>query len=507
MVSDRSEEFVLETRGLTKSFPGVKALNNVNFILRKGEVHAIVGENGAGKSTLMHIIGGIFAQDKGDIFLDGVPVQIKTPHAAANLGISVVFQELSLVENLSIAENIFANRQPIKKANMINWKKLYADTCELLQLFELDFDPGILVKNLSAAHRQVVEILKALSHKPRVFILDEPTSSLTSVETELLFLNIKKLVREGMSCIYISHHLPEIFEISDRVTVLRDGLLINTSNVTDVTEDNLITMMVGRTLGDMFGIRTTEPGEEYVNIENAGCGKDFQDVSFTVRRGEIVGFAGLVGAGRTKLGRGLFGLEPINQGRFIIEGNPVEIRSPVDAIKHGIAYVSEDRKTEGLFLRMTVRENFVAPKLHNFAGAFGFMRDATITSFADKQKEIFTISTPSTNHIVNNLSGGNQQKVLLAMWLSIKPKLLIIDEPTRGVDVGARSDIYHLLRKLADEGTGIIMISSDLTEILGLSDRIMVMREGRIVNELTKEEATEENIIASATGVTDISYA
>ncbi len=389
MVASHSDENILEAHSITKTFPGVCALNGVHFSLRKGEVHAVIGENGAGKSTLIHILGGIFAPDEGEIHLEGNLVHLKNPHYAALHGIGVVFQELSLVESLSIAENIFANRQPLKGLNLIDRKRLYGETEELLGLFELNIDPGTPVKYLSAAHCQTIEILKALSHNPHVLILDEPTSSLTSVETERLFAVIKGLVSDGMSCIYISHHLPEIFEVADRVTVLRDGERINTCNVEDVNEEKLITMMVGRELSDMFGVRSSAPGDEYVCVDDVGRGEDFNNVSFTVRKGEIIGLAGLVGAGRTELGRALFGMEPLERGCFILDGATLRIRSPHDAIAHGIAYVSEDRKTEGLFSGMTVRENSVAPQLRRFAGNSGFLHDGAITRFANRQKELF----------------------------------------------------------------------------------------------------------------------
>ena len=496
-----NDRIVLEVRDIVKTFPGVRALDGVQLELRAGEVHAVVGENGAGKSTLMHVLGGIHKPDSGRIIIDGKSVQFDSAYDAAQHGISVVFQELSLSPNLSVAENIFANRQPARAFGMIDYDKLYADTREILKFFELDMDPRTLVKNLPVAQQQVVEILKAMSTRPKVLILDEPTSSLTSVEVEHLFKNIRRLKEEGISFIYISHHLKEIFEIADRVTVLRDGCYVGTRDVSDVTEEQLVQMMVGRELVDMYGRRDYDIGDVYFSVKGAGRGKDFADVSFSLRRGEILGLAGLVGSGRTELGRAIFGAEPLEQGEIILEGKNLSIASPKDAIEAGIGYLTEDRKAQGLFLDMAIRENCIAPHLADFANQLRMMDENAITDFAHKCRRNFNIVTPSIKQQVRNLSGGNQQKVLLSMWMGIKPEVLIVDEPTRGVDVGAKSEIYRLLRQLAATGVGIIMISSDLPEVLGLSDRILVMREGRIAGEFSAEEATEEKVVACATGV------
>ena len=493
----------LEARQIVKTFPGVRALDGARFHLARGEVHALVGENGAGKTTLIHVLGGILRPDSGEIHLDGRPVRFRHAHDATRHGISLVFQELSLAPNLSVGENIFANRQPVRWLNLIDSGRLYRDARELLDWFGVRIDPRVTVAELSVAQQQVVEILKAVARRPRVLILDEPTSSLSGPDAKRLFRAIRRLKEEGTSTIYISHHLPEIFEIADRVTVLRDGRYVDTRAVGEVTEASLVKMMVGRRIENIYGARSSTIGPVYFRVRNASRGKAFRDVSFALGRGEILGVAGLVGAGRTELARGIFGAEPLERGQIELEGKRLDIRCPRDAIRHGIGYLTEDRKVQGLFLRMTVRDNCAAASLSNFTNRLDWMRDAQMTRAAETSCRAFNIVTPGVRQKVHNLSGGNQQKVLLAMWMSIGPDVLIVDEPTRGVDVGARSEIYAALRRLAAGGVGIVMISSDLLEILGLSDRILVMRAGRLAGQFTAEEATEEKIIACAAGAQD----
>jgi len=491
-VSENNSNIVLKAHNIVKTFPGVRALDRVGFELRRGEVHALVGENGAGKSTLIHILGGVHQADSGQIYLEGKAVSFSNPHSAAVHGIGVVFQELSVMGNLSVAENIFANRQPVKYAgfpkrplsrlgallNMVDRKRLCNETAKILKLFELEIDPRTQLRHLTADEQQVVEILKAISgtpaakrcgwegshfansrkmgpepsQNPRVLILDEPTSSLTATHTRLLFKIIKKLKQQGLSIIYISHHLPEIFEVADRVTVLRDGKYVQTCQVRGVSEQDLVRKMVGREIIDMYGRRTREPGRECFRVEGVGRGKDFQDISFSVRCGEIVGIAGLSGAGRTQLARGIFGAEPLETGRMYLNNQSVEIGSPQQAINNRLGFLTEDRKYQGLFLQMTIRENCVAPSLRCFVNKLGLMNEKAITDFAEASRMKLNIVTPSIWQQVANLSGGNQQKVLLSMWMGIQPMLLIVDEPTRGVDVGAKSEIYHLLRELAARG-------------------------------------------------------
>ena len=499
------DKYILEAVNITKTFPGVKALDEVGFNLKAGEVHALVGENGAGKSTLMHILGGIYRPDSGEIKLDGKPVRLHDAHDANIKGISVVFQELSIVPNLSIAENIFANRQHLIFGDFIDWNRLYEEAGKLLDLFgEGQLDPRMLVKELSVAAQQVVEILKAMSFGSKIIILDEPTSSLTRIETEKLFENIRKLKNQGISFIYISHHLNEIFEVADRVTVFRDGKHIVTEDIENLTEDRIVSHMVGRELVNMYGCRcdSSTIGEVFFKVENITRKGAFKDISFELRKGEIIGFAGLVGAGRTEVGRAVFGAEPVDSGQIIFNGKKLSIRSPKTAIKNKIGYLTEDRKQQGLVLDMDIRLNSIAPSLRSFVGKFlDFIDEDRVTDFTEDNRSKFRIVTPSIFRKVRNLSGGNQQKVLLSMWMGIQPDILIVDEPTRGVDVGAKSEIYSLLRKLADSGVGVIVISSDLPEVMGISDRILVMREGRLAGEFASREANEECIIACATGV------
>lgn len=497
-------DVILEARQITKTFPGVKALDGVNLQVRKGEVHALVGENGAGKSTLMLTLAGIHKPDSGEIFLEGKRVTFDSSHDAHQQGIGIVYQELSLVPNLSVAENIFAHRQPTKRFNWIDSKRLHDQTMVMLALFDItDIDPSTPVRELSLAKQQVVEILKAMSLNPRVLILDEPTSSLTGVEVKELFKNIDILKERGLSCIYISHHLPEIFEIADTVTVLRDGRYICDALVDDIDEEFLISKMVGRTLGNIYGQRDRESeiGDVLFEAQHISRAGTFEDISFTVRRGEIVAFAGLVGAGRTEVGRAIFGAEPVDSGVLYLDGAPMKITNTMQAIQAGIGYMSEDRKSQGLFLRFTLQANFAANHLRDFCNSWGFLHEKKLEDYAIQSVDRFGVSTPGVRQKVDNLSGGNQQKVLLGTWVGIQPKFLIVDEPTKGVDVGAKSDIYALLRTLVKSGIGILMISSDLNEVLGLSDRIMIMQNGKIAGELSRNEASEENVIAIASGI------
>jgi len=494
---------IFEARGLVKTFPGVRALDNVAFELERGEVHALVGENGAGKSTFIHVLAGVHSPDAGALVLEGAPLRLPSPLAASEHRLGVVFQEHSLSPNLSVAENVFVNRQPLRKRllNLIDWARLHKQTAAMLELFDMDIDPQTPVRQLSPAHQQLVEILKAMAIEPKILVLDEPTSSLTAPEVERLFDNMRRLKAQGVSFIYVSHHLPEVFEIADRVTVFRDGKHVHTTRVSDITERELVSRMVGRELADLYGERGEGSGRERFRIDNAGRDDAFRDVSFAVRGGEIVGLAGLTGAGRTELGRAIFGVEPLDSGHMFLDGKPLAVRSPAEAISKHIAYLTEDRKEQGLFLDMAVRENCAAANLAQFTTAAGLMNDPALNAFAQECVDAFNIVTPSLEQKVLNLSGGNQQKVLLAMWMATRPTFLIVDEPTRGVDIGARGEIYHRLRELAASGVAILMISSDLPEILGASDRILVMRNGRLVGELDAREASEEAVIAYATGL------
>jgi len=486
---------------ISKEFPGVKALDGFSFSLRRGEVHALVGENGAGKSTLIHILGGVLRPDGGEIVLEGKKTHLHNAHDAALKGIAVVYQDLSLVPNLSVAENIFANRQPTGRLGFIDRKALNSAAQQLLQQFGEETAPTLQVRHLSLGKAQVVEIVKAISLSPKVLLMDEPTSSLSTGEVQRLFANLRKWKREGISILFVSHNLSEVFEVADRVTVMKDGQYVDTMSASETTEDELVSKMVGRTIQNIFGERL-QPLRHRVrlSVEGFSRGSDFRDVTFQICEGEIVGLAGLVGAGRTELGRAIFGVEPPDSGELRVDGKICRVRSPREAIQTGIAYLTEDRKIHGLCLSLAISDNLVSPNLRAFVRGAGMLSDRRILSFAELCRERFRIITPSVRQMVMNLSGGNQQKVLLSMWLGITPKVLIADEPTRGVDVGTKSEIYHHLREMAKQGTAILLISSDLQEILKMSDRILVMREGRIVSEIPGEDATEELVLTCAIG-------
>ncbi len=496
-------EYILQAENLSKSFPGVQAVGDVSFSLRAGEILALVGENGAGKSTLMQMLGGVQKPEAGHIYLKGIPVIFSSASDAIHAGISMVFQELSLVNGLSISENIFANRQPVGRINNIQWKELGQRTRELLDRFNLDLDPMTRVKRLTMSNQQILEILKAISTGPKILILDEPTSSLTEAETVDLFENIQKLKREGMSFIYITHKLGEVFQLADRVMVMRDGKYVGSRIVKEVTEGDLVGMMVGREINDMYGAtdRSASSRQNRFSIEGFTRKGFFHDVSFELGQGEILGLAGLVGAGRTELARSIFGIDPKDSGKLTLDGEPVEINSPKEAIDQGIAYLTEDRKGQGLFMDMTVLENLVAPVLKEFTNRFGMLVGNKITDNVEDRIRKFDITTPSAGQKVLNLSGGNQQKCMIAMWMGIDPKVVLFDEPTRGVDVGARTEIYHKLRELAKEGTGVVIISSELPELIGICDRILAVHQGQITGEVFRDEFSEELIMSYAAGI------
>lgn len=493
---------ILEVSGIVKTFPGVKALNGVNLRVMEGEVHAVVGENGAGKSTLMLTLGGVYKPDAGEIFIDGEQVHFESARDANEKGISVVYQELSLVQNLSVAENIFANRQPVNAFNIINKNQLYKKTKEMLAMFNMTgIKPDMLVKELSIADQQIVEILKAMSFDPKVLILDEPTSSLTELEVRQLFKNIGILKEKGIAIIYISHHLREIFEIADSVTIMRDGEYVCDKEIKAIDEEFLVTRMVGRKVENIYGTRSADNqiGETVFEVRGLTRKGIFEDISFSIGSGEIVGFAGLIGAGRTEVGRAIFGLEPPDEGLILLDGEEIKIPSVSHAIEHQIGYATEDRKSQGLYLNFTIEKNLIANRLKAFTRR-GFLKTAAVREYAEKNVGDFHVAAAGIHQVIGTLSGGNQQKVLLGMWFGIHPRLLIVDEPTRGIDIGAKSEIYALLRKLAASGVAIMMISSDLPEILGVSDRIIVMKNGRISGKLSCKDATEDKIISSAAG-------
>lgn len=492
---------VLEGVGLSKRFPGVLAVDDLSFSLKKGEVLALIGENGAGKSTLTKMLCGVHALDSGKIFLDGKEVTFHSPFDALKSGIAMVYQELALTAGMSIAENIFLNRQPTNKLGIIKRSQMNKEARKYLDLFGIDVDPSTLIKRLPLGQHQIIEILKAISLEPKVLILDEPTSSLTEADIARLFALIEQVKANGMSVIYISHKMSEIFKIADRVMVMRDGKHIATKNICDVTEHDLITMMVNRELSDLYADCTTKAqiGEEYFRVANISSTGLFKNVSFSLKRGEILGIAGLIGAGRTEMARGIMGLEKLSTGKMYLCGKEIHVRCVQDAMDAGIGYVTEDRKKLGLFLNDTITANMIAPSLKDFSKN-GFMQTSAIEQHTKAQISLFNVATPSTQQKMLNLSGGNQQKCLLAMWMSKNPKVLIFDEPTRGVDVGAKSEIYEKIREYVAEGNGAIVISSDLPELVGISDRLLIMYQGKIRGELQKHEFSEQVIMSLASG-------
>ncbi len=494
-------ESTLLAEHIDKRFPGVHALDDVSFSLLPGEVHAVIGENGAGKSTLMKILAGVYAPDKGTVRVDGRQVAIDDPHGAQALGISTIYQELSLVDALSVGENIFLGDLPTKPGNrwQVDWPAVWRRSHELLERVGSGVEPRSLVRELSVAQKQMVEIARALAKDVRVLILDEPTSSLTDRETEKLFEIIASMRSRGVGIIYISHRLGEVFQVAQRVTVLRDGKLVGTLPIADASEDVLVRMMVGRDLSRLF--TQAAPTDAPVRLEVRGLSRRgrLDDVSLTVRGGEIVGLAGLVGAGRSELARCLFGADRFNAGEILLDGEPAAIRTPGDAVNLGIGYVPEDRKLQALVLGMGVRENVTLPVLGRLgspiAPSLGRER-----ALVDGYIKSLDIRTPHREQKVRALSGGNQQKVVIARWLATKPRVLILDEPTRGIDVGAKAEVHALIARLAEQGVAILMISSELPEILGMSHRVLVMRDGRIVADIPRDQATEESILAAATG-------
>lgn len=495
----------MQLRDISKQFPGVRALNRVSLDLEAGEVHALLGENGAGKSTLIKILSGAYAKDEGKVIISGQEVEISGPKDALNLGISVIYQELNLVPYLTVAENISLGREPLRgRGGLLNGKAMVGTARAALEFIDADINPQAVVANLSIAQRQMVEIAKAVSREARVLVMDEPTSSLTEGETAKLFRVIATLKKRGVGIIYISHRMDEIFAIADRVTVLRDGENVGTRQISEVTRDELVAMMVARKLSDYYAREHVEASNVILEIRHLNAGKLLRDISLTVRRGEVVGVAGLVGSGRTELARCIFGIDRYDSGEIIIEGRPVRVSSPQEAIRLGIALVPEDRKKSGLVLKMAVRENLSMPAMNSsrrsdplLAWGQFIRRRAEMGLVADFIRQL-DIKTPSDTQNIGKLSGGNQQKVVLAKWLAISPKLLILDEPTRGIDVGAKAEVYSLINECTKRGMGILMISSELPEILGMSDRILVMGGGRIRGELAGKEASQEKIMGLA---------
>ncbi|MEM7024779.1 MAG: sugar ABC transporter ATP-binding protein [Pseudomonadota bacterium] len=488
---------VLALDQISKSFPGVRALDQVAFDVRASEVHALLGENGAGKSTLIKIISGLYQPDAGTIQLDGEQIQFSSPHDAQRRGIATIFQELLLFPELTVAENIFMGHAPRTRFGAIDWSAMRTKAQELLASLDIhDLDPSRVVGSLTVGNRQRVEIAKALSQDARILIMDEPTAALTEADVERLFKIVRLLRERGVGIVYISHRLEEVFALADRVTVLRDGAYVATRDVAEVTEDDLINMMVGRTIENLFPKLEARIGQPLLELRGLSRRPAFHDVDLSLREGEIVGLAGLVGSGRSDVAQAIFGLAPSESGEMLLDGKPAQITSAGQAKRLGIAYVPEDRGTQGLIKPMTLRENISLAVLRQVAPAWFIDRRAE-TNLAEQSISQFQIRASSVEQVADKLSGGNQQKVVLGKWLATTPRVLIMDEPTRGIDIGAKSEIHRLMSELAQKGLAILMISSELPEILGMSDRVLVMREGTIVAEFARAEATQEAIAAA----------
>lgn len=501
-------EYILEMRNITKEFPGVKALDNVTFNVKKGEIHALCGENGAGKSTLMKVLSGVYPAGTytGDIFVKGQPQSYSGIKDSEKAGIAIIYQELALVKQMRVCENIFLGNEKVKKG-FIDWDESYAETQKVLKEVRLNINPNTKVLNLGIGQQQLVEIAKQIAKKAEILILDEPSAALTESETANLLQILKELKSKGVTCIYISHKLNEVFEIADNITILRDGKTISTDPASEMTENKVIAKMVGRELTQRFPRVPHTPGEVVLEVRNWNVYspelpdvKVIDNAGFVVRKGEILGIAGLMGAGRTELVMSMFGAYGTNiSGEMIMNGKKLSIKTPKQAIKEGISYVSEDRKRYGLVLGMDIKNNVTLSSLDSIS-TFSLINGNEVIKNTNQYVKDLKIKTPSIEQKAGNLSGGNQQKVVLSKWLMTKPKVLILDEPTRGIDVGAKFEIYNIMNRLVEEGVCIIMISSELPEILGMSDRILVMHEGCLAKEFNWEDATQENILTYATG-------
>ncbi len=497
---------VLTLRGIRKAYPGVVALDGVDLTLQAGEVHVLLGENGAGKSTLMKVISGAVARDAGEILLDGAPVELRGPRHAQSLGLGIIYQEFNLIPHLSAGENIFLGREPRRAAGVIDQATLLDRAQQLLNNLGVAIDARTAVSRLSVAQQQMVEVAKALSLNARVLIMDEPTSALTEQEIRELFAAIERLKARGVALVYISHRMEELFAIGDRVTVLRDGRHVGTRLIRDTSLPELVRLMVGRDLKEQFPKQAAGAGDEALRVEGLSRAGLLHDVSFTLRRGEVVGIAGLMGSGRTELARAIFGADRLDAGKIFVRGHEQVIASPRAAIALGLGFLTEDRKHQGLVLGLSVQENTCLPSVSVFS-RFGVMQPAREASATAQRIADLRIKTPGPHQRVFNLSGGNQQKVVLGKWLTTDADILIFDEPTRGIDVGAKVEIYQLINQLAARGAAILMISSELPEILGMSDRILVMQAGRLAAEFSAADATQEKILAAALGRAGLSAA
>ena len=497
-MGESSNSFILEMRNITKSFGGVQALRDVSFQCKPGTVHALVGENGAGKSTLMKILAGALLADSGEILFKGESHQHFSTREAINSGISIIYQELALVPQMTVAENIFLGREPRSRLGLVNSKRLRTEAADLLNQLGIKLKLDLEVGELTVAYKQMVEIAKALSKNADLIVMDEPSAILAGHELEQLFRIIESLIEQGVTIIYISHRLDEVFQIADEVTVLKDGEVVGTRQVHDLPRSELVQMMVGRSLEEVFPANNRERGELVLQAQDISTDTILDGASLTLHAGEILGVAGMVGSGRTELARALFGADRLTTGRITIKGDSVSLKAPAQAIRQGLSLVPEDRKQQGLFTELPIRNNITLPILKRVT-RWGVLRRGLEDEIVSEARRKHSIMMASADQEVQYLSGGNQQKVVLAKWLETKPEIIIMDEPTRGVDVGAKFEIYQLMRQLNDLGMAILMISSELTEILGMSDRILVMRDGRIVGELSRSEASEEGIIELAT--------
>jgi ribose transport system ATP-binding protein len=492
-------EPILKLKGITKAFPGVIALKGVDFELREGEVHVLVGANGAGKSTLVKILAGVYQADEGEIFFDGEPLSIRTPEHALEMGISIVYQNFNLITKMDVAQNIFLNREPVKGPfiKRMDWHRVYSETKTILKRLHLDIHPRTKVGDLTVADHQMIEIAKALAIQSRILILDEPTSCLSEQETDELFTRLSQLRDEGVAILYISHRLEEIKRIGNRVTVFRDGERVGSEAIEKMTIEKIIKMMLGRDIQSIYPFRPRTPGEELLSVHGLSLAGTFENITFVLKRGEILGITGLVGAKRTEVAHAIFGALPVDSGSVSYQGKPIEFRSPGDAINAGIGLLPEDKSKHGMFSILSVASNITSAglKLLSKALCLNPNRERIVAEeFIDR----FNIRTPSAKTQIGSLSGGNQQKTMLAKSMFTRSEVLIFDEPTKGIDVGAKEEIYRLMMDLATGGKGIVMISSDIPEILGMSDRILVMKEGRVTAKMSRDEATQEKILEAA---------
>ena len=489
----------IDMENIHKAFGVNKVLKGVDFTLEPGEIHALMGENGAGKSTLMNILTGLFHQDQGKITIDGKETLFKNSKEAEKAGLAFIRQELNIWPQMTILQNLFIGKEKVNSFGVLKEKEMMQEAEEICKKLDITLSLKKEAGSCSVGEQQMIEIAKALMMDAKVIIMDEPTSALTDREIEKLFKIMKELTKDGVSIVYISHRMEEIFEICDRITVMRDGISVATSWIKETSFDEVVKQMVGRELSDRYPERNTDFGDIVMEVKGLSQKDVFQDINFAVKSGEILGVSGLMGAGRTEIMRSIFGIDPIDYGEITMNGRPIIIKNPADAVKQGLAFITEDRKDEGLVLDFSIRENMSLPNLNSFAPK-GVMLEKDEHDFVKKMIDRLRIKTVSEEIATGNLSGGNQQKVVIAKWIGTGPKVLIMDEPTRGIDVGAKREIYNLMNELTDRGMAIIMISSDLPEVLGMSDRILVIHEGKIAGELSKEDATQEKIMNYATG-------